>query len=258
MTITYGIIGSGMLGQAMAQGALTGGVAGSSLWMANRSGQPVALEGGAGVSFTADPQKLAEACDVILLCVPPAAMPALKIDASDKLVLSVVAGLTLAGISQASGSARVIRAMSSPAAAQCLAYTPWVVSETVTEADRAATRAFFGAMGQTDEIADEAHIDHFTAMTGPVPGFVAYFADSMIRHATAQGIAPEVAERAIRQLFLASGEMMKEGASPAAQVQEMIDYAGTTAAGLIALGDSDFDAALSAALTAAADRAREI
>lgn len=95
----------------------------------------------------------------------------------------------------------------------------------MAEADRAA-----------DEIAHEARADRFTAMTGPVPGFVALFADCMIRYAEAAGIAPDVAERAVRQLFLASGEALGKGVeSPAGQVRAMVDYAGTTAAGLISM-----------------------
>jgi pyrroline-5-carboxylate reductase len=62
---------------------------------------------------------------------------------------------------------------------------------------------------------------------------VAYFASCLADYATGQGIAPLVADRAIRQLFLAAGRMMAEGAAtPADHVREMIDYAGTTAAGL--------------------------
>ena len=256
--ITLGIIGTGQLGRAMAQGLLMGGLPGSNLWLANRSGSPVALEGGAGVTQTTDLDALGAACDVVLLAVPPAVVPALDLKLADQLLLSVVAGLSLAGMRHATGAHRVIRAMSSPAAEQRLAYTPWVAGGAVTARDRALATALFGAIGQTDEISAEAHIDDFTALTGPVPGFVAYFADSMIRHATAQGIPEKIATRAIRQLILASGEMLKEGATPAQHVQEMVDYAGTTAAGLTHLRQGEFDAALSEALLAATQKARTI
>ncbi|MBY5974538.1 NAD(P)-binding domain-containing protein [Ferrimonas balearica] len=256
--ITLGIIGTGQLGRAMAQGLLMGGLPGSNLWLANRSGTTVTLEGGAAVTQTTDLAALGAACDVVLLAVPPAVVPALSLDLSDRLVLSVVAGLTLDGMRHATGAHRVIRAMSSPAAEQRLAYTPWVAGGAVTAGDRALATGIFSAIGTTDEIAEEAHINDFTALTGPVPGFVAYFADSMIRHATAQGIPEEIATRAIRQLFLASGEMLKEGPTPARQVQEMVDYAGTTAAGLTHLRRGGFDAALSEALLAATEKARTI
>ncbi len=59
-------------------------------------------------------------------------------------------------------------------------------------------RAIFDACGRTDEVEQEAHIECFTAMTGPVPGFVAFYAKAMVDYATAQGIAPEIADRAVK------------------------------------------------------------
>lgn len=41
-------------------------------------------------------------------------------------------------------------------------------------------------------------------MTGPVPGFAALFAKGTITYAEARGIDPEVADRSMRQLFLAA------------------------------------------------------
>jgi len=119
--------------------------------------------------------------------------------------------------------------------------------------------SLFDACGTADEIFDEQQLDHFTAMTGPVPGFVAYFASCMVDHATAQGIAPDVADRAVRQLFLASGTMLATGeASPADHVREMINYDGTTAAGLRMMSGSTLSKAISDGLSAAADKAKSM
>ena len=123
-----------MLGSAIAQAVLTAGVVGDGkVWVANRSGDAGALQG-LPVQVTTDPQNLADACEVILFCVPPAAVSDWKIDARGKLVLSVMAGVTRNQLAELSGGARVVRAMSSPAAAQALAYSPWIAGPGVTEA----------------------------------------------------------------------------------------------------------------------------
>ncbi len=89
-------------------------------------------------------------------------------------------------------------------------------------------------------------------MTGPVPGFVAMFADAMAQYAIAQGVEPRVAERAVRQLFLAGGHLLSESdASASAHVQAMIDYAGTTAAGLLAMRAAGIVEAIAVGLEAA-------
>lgn len=250
-----GIIGgSGMLGAAILRAVL--GQGDWQVTISNRSG--VAPDWADGVAVTTSNAELAAGCDVVLLCLPPAVFADLDLDLTGKLVISVMAGVDLATLQARTGASRVVRALSSPAAAHALAYSPWVASAAVDRADRQLVTRLFEACGTTDEIAEEPLLDHFTAMTGPAPGFVAFFAEAMINHATAQGIPPEIADRAIRQLFLASGQMLAEGASAAEHVQGMVDYAGTTAAGLKAMRASPLADLISAGLTTAAQKAREI
>ena len=257
---TVGIVGgSGALGSAIARGLLRSGLPPRDLWISNRSGQPGGLGDAGDVQVTTRNQALVEACDVVVLSVPPDRAGSLAIDARDRLVVSVMAGVTVERIGRETGAGRVVRAMSSPAAARRLAYSPWFAGPGVTEADRAAVGALLGSCGVTDEVPEEAQIDLFTALTGPVPGFVAYFAECMAAHAVGHGVDPALADRAVRQLFHASGIAMATGAaSPGEHVREMIDYAGTTAAGLEAMRKSPLAESIGRALDAAAERARAI
>ncbi|SIS52658.1 pyrroline-5-carboxylate reductase [Roseivivax lentus] len=254
-----GIIGAGALGGAIATALLDrGGCAPEALTLVTRSGRADAFAD-RGCHVTARASGAARDCPTILLCVPPASLSALDLHAPDALVLSVVAGLGLARIQAITGCRAAIRAMSSPAAARGLAYSPFVMGPGATEADRASAAAFFGACGDTDEIADEAQIDFFTALTGPVPGFVAFWAECLTDWATARGIPEDVALKAVRQLFRASGTILaEEAATPAAQVDAMIDYAGTTAAGMEVLRASPVAREAARALDASAARARSI
>ena len=140
-----------------------------------------------------------------------------------------------------------------------LAYSPWCANEAVTDQDRTLVRALFGACGQTDEVAGEDQIDCFTALTGPVPGFVAFYAESMVRYATSKGVDRDVADRAMRQLFHASGvALANTDASPAQHVREMIEYAGTTAAGLEAMQSNGLADRIAEGLEAAFEKARSL
>lgn len=255
-----GVIGgSGMLGHAISTAFVRrNAVAPENFWMSNRSGisEPI---GRRAVRVITDNQALVDACDVVILCVPPDAIADINIHAPNTLIISVMAGTSRMKISAITKSDRVVRAMSSPAAKYGLAYSPWIASSSVTDTDRTWVTQLFSACGATDEIFDEGHIDHFTAMTGPVPGFVAYYAQCMVDYATAAGIAPDVADRAIRQLFLASGTMMaKDGLTPAEHVAGMVDYAGTTAAGLVAMQGSPIAKSIAQGLDAAVAKARSM
>lgn len=256
-----GIIGgTGQLGSSIATAWLeTRTVLPESLWVANRSGSIGPLKRWPELRTTTDPSALAQTCDVILFAVPPAEARSIRIRAGERLILSVMAGVTLTELAGMTGSYRVVRAMSSPAAAMRLAYTPWLSLRPLDERDERLVGKLFAACGATDRVGSEDQIDRFTALTGPVPGFVAAFADAMVAHAVSRGIPEATATRAIRQLFLAAGTMMSlDDKTPAAHVREMIDYAGTTAAGLTVLRDGPFRQAVDAALEAAYQRAKTI
>lgn len=256
--LVLGVIGgSGQLGCAIIQG-LVGAKALSAerIFVANRSGVRGDLPD--GVRLVSDIDEMVGACDAILLSVPPANATALRLRAEGKLVLSVMAGVSLAQMAEIAGHDRVIRAMSSPAAAGRLAYSPYMLGAGA-QGDGAVAEELFGAIGKTDALTDEAQLDVFTAITGPVPGFVALFADAMISFAREQSVDADVAERAVRQLFLAAGsEMGAEGPSPAKQVQWMIDYAGTTAAGLETMKAAGIERVVHEGLEAAVEKSRRI
>lgn len=257
----YGIIGgSGMLGRAIAIANLTrSGVAAGDLWIANRDGRRDGFEDFPQVTVTGFAQALVEACDVVLLSVPPAHFSRLEISAPDKLIVSVMAGITIAAMAEKTGSPRIARGMSSPAAELGLAHSSFCATGAVTDADRDAVKALFAPCGMVDEVADEALMDVFCALTGPVPGFVAYYAACMVDAAVAQGMPEGVADRAVRQLFLASGAALKKWPeTPGEQVQAMVDYAGTTAAGLVEMKNRPLADAIAAGLEAATRKAREM
>ncbi|NDW51992.1 pyrroline-5-carboxylate reductase [Aliiroseovarius sp. PrR006] len=256
--IILGVIGgSGQLGCAIIQGLISAeALPAEQILVSNRSGDRGDLPD--AVRLVSDIDEMVAACNVILLSVPPANATALRLQADGKLVLSVMAGVTLVQMAEIAGHDRVIRAMSSPAAAGRLAYSPYMLGAGAQD-DGAVAEDLFSAIGQTDALSEEAQLDVFTAITGPVPGFVALFADTMVEFAQEQGVDAEVAERAVRQLFLAAGhEMGAGGPSPAEQVQWMIDYAGTTAAGLEAMKAAGIERVVREGLTAAVEKTRRI
>eukprot|EP00903_Cladosiphon_okamuranus_P001165 g1163.t1 len=211
------------------------------------------------VTYTSNAQELADACDVIVLSVPPAQAASLQLAAPDKLIISVMAGVSLEQLTGICGSARVVRAMSSPAARQRLAYSPWTAADGLSDADCETVKVLLSACGPSDRVPDERQIEVFTALTGPVPGFAAFFADALVQYALQNGVEPAIASRAIKQLFLASGEIMSADAEPPAErVREMIDYAGTTAAGLLKVQELDLQRLIAEGLDASTARVRTI
>ena len=105
-----GIIGgAGWLGTAIAKAVLASGrVASPDLTCSYRRRKP---DGGVDCAWTADNQDLVERSDVVILSVRPHDWASVDIDATGKLVISVMAGVTMAEIESRSRSARVASAL---------------------------------------------------------------------------------------------------------------------------------------------------
>ena len=134
-----GIIGgTGWLGGVLARGILSSGVvAPRDLWLSNRSGGSEGFESWPEITVTTDNRALAGRCGVVLLAVPPDKLRTLDVDLAARLVVSVMAGATVARIREATGAARIVRAMPTFTAAQGLSYTPWYATSELAAAERA-------------------------------------------------------------------------------------------------------------------------
>jgi len=227
------------------------------LWISNRSGRRDGFEAWPDVRFTTDNQELVDACSTVLLSVLPQDFGGVAMDARGHLVISVMAGVPVEAIARCTGSERIVRALPNAAAEIILSYTPWFAAPAITAGDKNFVQTLFGMCGRADEVLAEEQIDYFTALTGPGPAFIAFYADAMVQHAARYGVDPEIAERAVKQLFHGAGAMLAASdLSPARTVRVFIDYAGTTAAGLNAFQASSLSRNIGRGIDAAYQKAK--
>ncbi|MBZ9675769.1 pyrroline-5-carboxylate reductase family protein [Mesorhizobium sp. ES1-1] len=246
-----GIVGgAGWLGGAIAGAALAAGtVRAENLTLSYRRNKPDRFS---SALWTTDNQMLADRCDVILISVRPEDWPSLDLNARDKLVISVMAGIRLAAIGEKHATSRVVRSLPNAAAEVANSYTPWIASDNATQADRDFTRAIFDASGVQDEVGSERDIDYLTGLTGSGPAFPALLAHAMMRDAVAFGLAPEIARRAVNTVLTGSGRLLEaRDASPAETVHAFLDYRGTTAAAIETMRQAGFEQAVANGLAAA-------
>ncbi|WEZ84778.1 pyrroline-5-carboxylate reductase dimerization domain-containing protein [Rhizobium sp. 32-5/1] len=255
---TLGVIGgTGWLAGALLRPALTSGfISPSNLVLSSRSGGADGFEAWSDIRFTTDNAVLAAACNVVILSVRPEDLGTLDLDLSGKLVISVMARVKAKALMDRFGTGRIIRAMPNASAEQGLSFTPWFATSEVTVKDEAFADGFFACSGKTTRLKAENELDYFTALTGSGPAFIAAFADVMIRDAVANGVSLQVADAAVRQLFLGAATWMAHASeSPAETVKVFTDYGGTTAAGLTAMKAADIETPIRKGLAASAKRA---
>lgn len=255
---TIGVIGGGgWLAGALLRPALQDGLLRPDrLILSSRSGRVPGFEEWPDIETTADNEELAGASDIVMLCLRPQDLAEIAIDLRDRLLISVVAGVTVADLARSYRATRVVRAMPNACAEHRLSFTPWFATDSVTDREADFVYRFFSASGQAHGILDEAQLDYFTALTGSGPAFPALFADAMIRHAIGAGLDSETADAAVRQLFLGAGVLMAESdTTPSDLVDVFLDYRGTTAAGLSAMIEADIASPIFRGLSAARRRA---
>ena len=250
-----GIIGGcGWIGAALGRALVeTGTVAAPDLIILRRDGRPGDYFGHA-VSWARDAADLAERADVVVVSVRPEDWPALALDARGKLVISMMAGVPLSALGP-----RSIRAMPNAAAEICAGYTPWIAGPAANPEDKALAREILSVIGGEDELAEEDQLDLMTALSGAGPAYPALMAVAMMKFLRAAGLPHEIAERAAEAVICDAAQLLKGKMHEApALVQAFIDYAGTTAAGLNKAEETGFSRAISHALEAATERAREM
>lgn len=253
-----GVIGGGgWLGGAIARAALDAGVVTPDRLALSYRSRPGA--GFPGAFWTRDNQALADRSDVVVVSVRPADWGSVQVAAAGKLVVSVMAGITLADLAGRLGTRRVVRALPNAAAEVCASYTPWIAAPDATDGDKAVARRLFSACGTEDEIGREGDLDYLTGLSGSGPAFPALMAAAMMRDALARGMEAAVARRAVDAVLVGAGRLVEaRGESPADTVETFAAYRGTTAAAIEAMRAAGFETAVAAGLAAALDRSERL
>ncbi len=175
------------------------------------------------------------------------------------LVVSIMAGMTIAAIEAVCGGA-VVRAMPNTPAAIGRGISVAVAASTVSAAQRALADQLLRATGGVEWAADEKLMDAVTAVSGSGPAYVFLLAEELARAGVAAGLPPELAARLARETVAGSGELLhRSDLDPATLRQNVTSPGGTTAAALGVLMAGDGLAPLmQRAVAAATKRSQEL
>jgi pyrroline-5-carboxylate reductase len=175
------------------------------------------------------------------------------------LVVSIMAGATIASISEVCGGA-VVRAMPNTPAAIGRGITVAVAANNVSAAQRAVADALLRAIGAVEWVDDETLMDAVTAVSGSGPAYVFLLAEELARAGVEAGLPTELATRLARETVAGSGELLRRSeASSATLRQNVTSPGGTTAAALeVLMGTEGMQPLMIRAIAAATKRSREL
>lgn len=200
--------------------------------------------------------------DGALVAVKPgdvAAAAALAGRAGAGRVLSVAAGVTAAALEAAlPPGTPVVRAMPNTPALVGAGASAIAAGAAAGPDDLDWAAAVLGAVGQVVRV-PEAQLDAVTGLSGSGPAYVFLLAEALIDAGVLNGL-PRPASRAlaVQTLRGAAALLAETGEEPAVLRAQVTSPGGTTAAGLRALEAAGVRAAVLDAVSAAAERSRQL
>jgi pyrroline-5-carboxylate reductase len=175
------------------------------------------------------------------------------------LVVSIMAGTTIAVIAEVCGGS-VVRAMPNTPAAIGRGITVAVAANNVNAAQRGVADALLRAIGSVEWVDDENLMDAVTAVSGSGPAYIFLLAEELARAGIEAGLPAELATKLARETVAGSGELLHRSELDSATLrQNVTSPGGTTAAALeVLMGPDGMQQLMIRAIAAATRRSKEL
>lgn len=232
-------------------------------------GEPVAARRDAlskikGVEVTSENSEAVAGADIVVLAVKPQQFDSVASGLEgllnpEQTVLSIMAGVKMHSIGLKLNHRRLIRVMPNTPMQVRQGISAWTVSDDVPEDVIDFIGKLLRTLGDELKFSDERYVDMATALSASGPGYVFMFIESLADAGVKMGLPVHVARHLATQTVLGSAALAKETKRHPAELRNMVTSpGGTTAAGLHALEESGFRAAVVNAVQAAYDRGEDL
>ncbi|MDD5054707.1 MAG: pyrroline-5-carboxylate reductase [Candidatus Peribacteraceae bacterium] len=260
MNHTLAIIGVGNMGSAFAYGLSHMKPA---MILRLCDGNSEKLRNFPNAKHFTDPKKAIVGTSAILLAVKPQSSKELLNDLSpllkDRLVISIMAGISLKTLGKLTGSKRIVRAMPNLPATIGLGCTGWCATPAVSKPDRTFVETIFGAVGTQIELNDESKLDAVTAISGSGPAYFFLLAELLGIKALKEGFSPQESAVLARATMIGSGVLAANDKRTLTELREAVtSKGGTTEAALASLKGNHLDTIINEAIDAAIARSRKL
>ncbi len=171
--------------------------------------------------------------DVVIIAVKPQDFTQLQLNLSEKLVISIMAGVSIEKIATQLNTKQVVRSMPNLPLQIGEGLTAWLATPEVSHKE--LIKEIFGSFGQEIELTSEEEIDKITPLSGSGPAYFFYLCKLLEENAKALGFSPAAAKKIAEQTFTGSAKIFTESdktadewitavASKKGVTQEVIDH----------------------------------
>lgn len=208
-------------------------------------------------------EELFSQAELIIIALKPGIIPIAfkKLDKktiTNKLIISIAAGVAIKQMQELFPHNRIIRVMPNTPALVSQGVSGYTPDENCSENDITAFKEAFSTTGSIFPF-PEKQMDAVTGLSGSGPAFVFMAINAMAEGGVRQGIAKPEAIKMAAQTFLGAATMVLENDMHPELLKDMVTSpGGTTAEGLAVLENYKMRAAFIEAVSAAANKSREL
>jgi pyrroline-5-carboxylate reductase len=263
MSIELGVIGGGVMGEAILSRLISGGKyqCGEIIVSSSTLQRREFLHQKYGVVVTDDNTMVATA-PILLLAIKPQifdrVIGELSQPNSSQLVISILAGVKLDKLELAFPNRPIVRAMPNTPATVGAGMTAITAGSYVLAEHLELAAQIFKAVGEVVTV-PESLMDAVTGLSGSGPAYVAIAIEALADGGVAAGLPRQIANKLALQTVLGTAQLLNESELHPAQLKDRVTSpGGTTITGITKLEQSGFRSALIEAVIAAAKRSQEL
>jgi len=200
----------------------------------------------------------------VVICVKPQRLERVLNDlkgvlASDRLVISIVAGARIGHLAEELGTAKIVRAMPNTPSQIGAGITAWTCTEAAGDAERAHVRELLSALGKELFVETENMIDMATSLSATGPTYIFMVMEALTDAGVHLGFSRDMAKELVQETMLGSVKFAIATHKHPAELRNMVTSpGGTSAEAIYQMEKGTLRTVLSKAVYAAYKRAVEL
>ena len=239
-TMRVGIVGAGVMAEAIIAGLLADRAVAASALLAShpRRERRDALAERHGIQPVARNRDALADAEVVVLAVKPQMLGRVMRElrgelGAEQVVVSIVAGATIRTLVDGLQHASVVRAMPNTPSQIRRGISVWSASEACTARQRDLARGVLKALGDERQVDDEAFVAMATALSGTGPTYLFSVMEALIDAGVHLGFPRELAHDLVVETLMGSAEFALRSQMHPAQLRNAVTSPGGTSAAAI-------------------------
>ena len=265
--LNISFIGGGNMARSLIGGLIADGRDPGTLWVSDTSDdQLLHLQQQFQVRTSTSNAEASSNADILILAVKPQVMHTVAAELRDTvqnkkpLVISIAAGIRAEDIDRwLGGNLAIVRAMPNTPALIQTGATALYANTLVSAEQRNSAETILRAVGLALWVSEEQMMDTVTALSGSGPAYFFLFLEALEEGARALGLPEQTAHLLALQTAFGAAKMALESSEDCATLRKRVTSpGGTTEQAIRIFEEGELRQLVAKALTAAADRSREL